>query len=136
MQPRIPPLNSLRLATPSDIPRIGIIAVSGFYYSPVFHWYRPYHSSYPASTLNSYRKIFGDYIKSPKHIVLVAVDKFVIDESEKSGAVIPEGEKTVKDEGEEVIVGVAVWNLEEGSKRVGQFQGDWGMCLPFSVIFK
>lgn len=129
MQPPIP--SPLRLARPSDINRLGTVIVGGFYLSPTFQWYRRYHASYPSDTLSSYRSLFADWIKSPKHIVLVAVDKFDPNEYEKSEAVVPEDEQQAGlSDGDEVVVGVAVWLLEEGSKRIGQYQPDLGLfCL-------
>jgi hypothetical protein len=53
-----PPLDSLRIATPADVLRIGIVAAAGFRYSPVFRWERPHHEQHPGDTLLSYRTQF------------------------------------------------------------------------------
>ncbi|KAJ4220995.1 hypothetical protein NW759_007064 [Fusarium solani] len=120
-----PPLGRLRLASPADIPRIGIVAASGFPYSPVFDWERPNHAEFPQDTLLSYRHEFSSVIKSPEHIVLVATDKFDPDEGKKTKAIIPHnsGWPTPKPH-DEVVVGVACWKLQPGSDRKGAFQND------------
>src|ERR1700722_15569535 len=82
----VPPFGPLRLASPKDILRIGVVAACGFRYSPIFDWERPYHEKYPQDTLLSYRQEFASFIKSPKHVVLVALDKYEPDEGKKSKA--------------------------------------------------
>jgi hypothetical protein len=127
MSPAAPALGSLRIASPKNIMRIGIVAACGFRYSPVFQWERPYHERYPEDTLLSYRQEFSEVMKNPEFIVLVAVDKYDPEESKKSKAIIPpKNGAVVPSEGEEVVVGVGCWKLEKGSKRVGQFQNDTG----------
>jgi hypothetical protein len=66
-------------------------------------------------------------VKSPEHIVLVATDRYDPDESNKSEAVTPAdngGEPPAPEQ--RVIVGLAIWKLEAGSKRVGNFQNESG----------
>ncbi|KAI8648863.1 hypothetical protein NCS56_01502300 [Fusarium sp. Ph1] len=123
MAPSPPPLGRLRLASPADIPRIGIVAASGFSYSPVFDWERPNHAKFPQDTLLSYRHEFSAVIKSPEHIVLVATDKFDPNEGQKTKAIIPpnNGWPTPKPH-DEVVVGVACWKLPPRSNRKGSFQ--------------
>lgn len=122
MSPTIPELGALRPARGSDIPRLGIVATAGFWYSPVFQWERPHHAQYPEDTLSSYQKLIAAYLQDPKYITLVAEDEFNPDEAEKTSAVIaPYDEAKAPKAGEKVIVGVACWRLEQGSKRVGQF---------------
>ncbi|KAM5370583.1 hypothetical protein ACJZ2D_008409 [Fusarium nematophilum] len=120
-----PPLGPLRIASPGDILRLGIVAASGFRYSPVFDWERPYHAKFPQDTLLSYRHEFSSAIKHPECIVLVATDRFDPNEGEKSTAIIPpdNGWHAPK-AGDEVVVGVACWRLEPGSSRNGSFQND------------
>ncbi|RMJ14070.1 hypothetical protein BHE90_009418 [Fusarium euwallaceae] len=122
-----PPFGLLRLASPADILRIGIVAAAGFRYSPVFDWERPKHAKFPQDTLLSYRHEFSSVIKSPEHIVLIATDKFDPNEGEKTSAIIPPDNGWVApkpDDGDEVIVGVACWKLQPGSEREGSFQND------------
>jgi GNAT superfamily N-acetyltransferase len=123
-----PPLNPLRVASPRDILRIGVVAACGFSYAIDFDWERPYHTKYPKDTLLSFRKEVASFIKSPKHIVLVALDKYDPEEGKKSKAVIPpdKGAK-IPGAGDEVVVGVVYLRLEPGSKRIGQFSNDKGM---------
>ncbi|KAM0418812.1 hypothetical protein ACHAPT_012253 [Fusarium lateritium] len=121
------PLGLLRIASPSDILRIGIVAAAGFRYSPVFDWERPYHTDFPQDTLLSYRQEFSSVIKSPEHIVLVATDKYDPNERQESTAIIPpDNGWNAPKAGDEVIVGVACWKLEPGSNRNGSFQNDDG----------
>ncbi|MCJ1436450.1 hypothetical protein MMC27_005829 [Xylographa pallens] len=118
-----PSFGALRLASPKDIKRIGAIATCGFFGGPVCAWYRPFIAQYPMDTLESYCQEFSDYMKSPRHAVLVAVDSYDALESTKSKLNLPVYEEDViLAAGEEVIVGVAVWALEEGSQRIGDFQ--------------
>lgn len=81
MAPPAPSLGTLRLASPKDILRIGIVAACGFRYSPVFDWERPYHAKYPSDTLLSYRREFAQAIRDPRYIVLAALDKYDPDEA-------------------------------------------------------
>ena len=118
-----PSFGALRLASPNDIQRIGTIATCGFFGGPVCAWYRPFIAQYPGDTLESYCQEFAEYMKSPRHAVLVAIDSYDALESTKSKLKLPIDEKDVIPvAGEEVIVGVAVWALEEGSQRIGDFQ--------------
>jgi hypothetical protein len=64
---------------------------------------------------------------SPNHVVLVAVDEYDPNEAEKSMAIIPPNNGAeIPAKGDEVVVGVAFWKLEPGSKRIGQFQNETG----------
>jgi len=124
----VPSITSLRLASPRDILRIGVVAASGFRYSPVFDWERPYHEKYPEDTLLSYRQMFASLIKKPEYVVLTALDKYEPDEAKKSKAIIPpnNGAETPAEGDNKVVVGVACWKLEPGSKRIGKFQNGTG----------
>lgn len=126
-EPSPPPLNPLRLASPRDILRLGVVATCGFRYSPVFDWERPYHEKYPKDTLLSYRQEMAAVIKSPEHILLVALDKYDPEEGKKSKAVIPpDNGAEIPAAGDEVVVGLACWKLVPGSKRIGKFQNEKG----------
>ncbi|KAL2672557.1 hypothetical protein Neosp_013270 [[Neocosmospora] mangrovei] len=129
-----PPFGRLRLASPSDIPRIGIVAASGFPYSSVFDWERPYHAKFPHDTLLSYCHEFLSVIKSTEHIVLVATDKFDPNEGTKTKAIIPDDNGWPTPEPyDEVVVGVACWKLQPGSDRIGSFQND---DAPYPELMK
>ncbi|KAJ8129180.1 hypothetical protein O1611_g4452 [Lasiodiplodia mahajangana] len=122
MFPVSPPLGALRLATIQDVPRIAVVATSGFYYSPVFSWERPYHQEFPRDTFMSYEKMFADIIRSPDYVAVVVEDSFDPNEATKSGATIdPDTRLPTHDAGEKVIVGVATWKFEPDSERRGQF---------------
>lgn len=130
----LPALGSLRLASPGDVLRIGIVAACGFRYSPVFDWERPYHAQFPHDTLLSYRQEFESVIRSPEHAVIVAIDHYKADEASKSKAVIPPDNGSVPPaEGDEVVVGVACWKMEPGSRRCGTFQNDSGKYIGPSL---
>lgn len=131
MNPVAPQFGRLRLASPRDVWRIGIVAAVGFRCSPVVDWERPYHEKFPKDTLLSYRQEFSLVIKSPDHIVLVAVDKYGTTENSKTKAIIPpengcENGWNHPEAGEEVVVGVGCWKLQAGSPRKGTFQNDTG----------
>lgn len=120
--PTAPQLGALRLATLRDVPRIATVATAGFYYSPVFTWERRYHSRYPTDTFQSYAKLFADIILDPRGIVLVTEDAYDPAEEDKTAATIaPDREMPPLKRGESVIVGVAAWELEPDSPRIGQF---------------
>lgn len=127
MYPPGPALGPLRSASLKDVPRIGLVATCGFYFSPAFQWERPYHAQHPADTLASYRTEWANVIKDPRYIVLVATNQYDPEEGTKSKATVPPEYATeTPAAGEEVIVGMACWKLEENSKWVGQFQDDTG----------
>ena len=120
-----PALGALRIASPQDIKRIGTVATCGFSGGAVCAWNRPFLAQYPTDTLNSFCQIFSDFIRSPRHVVLVAVDAYDPLENTTCMLDIPiRDEGVVVAGGEEVVVGVAVWALEEGSERSGDFQND------------
>jgi hypothetical protein len=130
----VPPFGLLRLASPQDIMRIGIVAVSGFRYSPIFDWNRPYHEDFPADTLLYYRQKLWNAIKAPECIVLVAVDKYDPEEAKKSTAAIPPNNGAAAAlEGEDVVVGVGCWRLAPGSHRIGLFQNGTGRYYILSL---
>ena len=53
-------------------------------------------------------------------------------EAKKSSAIIPpDNTAETPKTGEKVVVGVASWKLEEGSKRVGQFRNHTGSYLGY-----
>jgi hypothetical protein len=129
-----PSLGSLRLATPSDILRIGIVATAGFRYSPLFRWERPHHEDYPEDTLLSYRTQFRDALKNDDFIVLIAEDSYKSDEHDSTKAIIPSDNGwSPPAEGEQVIVGVASIKLEPGSKRRGQFKDNDGETKTLQI---
>ncbi len=138
MLPAAPQLGALHIASPSDILRLGIVATAGFRYSEHFIWERPFHVDHPLDTITFFRHEVEHFVKSPEHIVLVASDRYDPDESNKTKAVIPDENGWAAPAPEEqVIVGLAVWKLEAGSKRVGKFQNESGALYqrsPFQHI--
>ncbi|KIW27984.1 uncharacterized protein PV07_07676 [Cladophialophora immunda] len=136
MYPPSPPLGSLRLANISDLPRIAVVATAGFYYSPVFGWERPCHRNFPQDTYRSYQSMFAEAIRDPEYIALVAEDKYEVDESERTQAIIEPGDDyTVPEPGSKVIVGVATWKLEPGSAHKGQYMDTDDDKSPNKPIF-
>ncbi|KAL6399311.1 hypothetical protein AUP68_17857 [Ilyonectria robusta] len=125
-----PPFASLRLASPADILRLGVVCTAGFRYSEEFTWERTHHEEYPQSTITFYRQEVSEFIRSPDHIVLVAMDRYSPEESSKTEAVIPADNGWSPPEPvTEVVVGLGIWKLEPSSERTGQFQNDNGMYL-------
>jgi hypothetical protein len=115
----------LRLAKPTDIPRIAIVATAGFYYSPFFHFTRPNHKFYPEDTLLSYQSQFTSLIGNDEFVVCVAEDEYEPDERGKSEAKFPEEISWVAPKsGEKVIVGVIIVKLAPGSKLKGAFKAE------------
>ncbi|OAA74023.1 Acyl-CoA N-acyltransferase [Cordyceps fumosorosea ARSEF 2679] len=125
--PPRPAYGALRLARPSDILRLGIVAVASLYYTPQFRWERPRHNNKLLSrdTLLAYRHQFKDAMMRDDAIVLVAEDAFDPKENEHTDAVTPPSDNWIPpNEGERVIVGVVSIKLERGSMRRGQFTYD------------
>jgi hypothetical protein len=91
--PAPPPLGALRVASPADVLRIGIVATAAFKYSPLFRWERPHHEKYPGDTLLSYRTQFQNAIQSDDFIVLVQEDVHDPLENDKADAVIPDNNR-------------------------------------------
>jgi hypothetical protein len=117
-----PALGSLRIATHDDLPRLGLVAEAGFYYSPVFHYERPHHKSYPEDTLLSYQEQFRQALGSDDHVVIVAEDNYDPNESSKTEAVIPADNGWQPPlAGKMVIVGLVSLKLAPSSKRRGQY---------------
>ncbi|KAB8345938.1 hypothetical protein FH972_022990 [Carpinus fangiana] len=130
----VPKLSSnLRLATPEDVMRIGVVATGGFRYSPIFQWMRPYHRIFPEDTVLSYRTEYLRALQNPNCVVLVALDKYDALENQKSEAIIPENDEYRPPvEGTEIVVGVASYRFQPNSERHGQFHYKDGNCLAFS----
>ena len=125
MFPEAPALGSLRLANISDVPRLALVATSGFYYSPVFAWQRPHHQKYPRDTYRSYQKIFADIIRDREYVALVVEDSYLENENEKTGATIDPGEDySAPAAGSRAIIGAATWKLQPGSAYEGQFMDE------------
>ncbi|KAG4440643.1 hypothetical protein IFR05_003877 [Cadophora sp. M221] len=104
--PQPPAFRKIRFATPED-----------------FIWERPYHAEHPQDTIVFFRHEVTGLIKDPRMIVVVAVDEYDAAESSKTEATIPaDNDWTPPDPGDEVVVGIAVWQLEPESKRIGHFQ--------------
>ena len=117
-----PQLGDLRVATPDDILRCGIVASASFRYSSLFRWERPYHKDFPEDTLLSYRTQAKDFILRDDIIVIVSEDAYEPDEKEKTEAIIPaENGWSAPAAGEKVVVGWAAIILEPDSKRKGQY---------------
>ena len=130
MPPFSPALGKLRIASLNDLPRIGVVAASGFRYTSVFIWERPYHESYPQDTLLSYRHKFREAILDQQYVVHVAEDRYRLDERDESTDVIPcEDGVSPRAPGETVVVGVACWKLQPGSPSIGEYQDHNGIDL-------
>ncbi|GAB1317027.1 N-acetyltransferase domain-containing protein [Madurella fahalii] len=122
-----PSLGDLRVATPADVLRIGIVATAGFRYSPIFRWERPHHEQYPEDTLLSYRTQFQNAMKSDDFIVLVQEDAYDPQENDKTDAVIPSDNGwELPEAGAKVVVGVITIKLEPDSTRKGQMKDHRG----------
>lgn len=133
--PLTPSLGELRIATPDDVLRIGIVAAAGFGYSPLFRWERPFHKEYPGDTLASYRKLFQAHIETDDFVVLVREDAYEICEGGKTEAIIPKDNGWEPPKvGTKVVVGVMSLKLEPNSRRRGQFQGEKSELFRWLVL--
>jgi hypothetical protein len=98
-------------------PRIGLVAVAGFYHSNLYAYMRPNFLSYPNDSVADYRVKFSRLILDPGCIVLVAEDVYVEDEKEEDADVNWEKGK----EGRKVIVAVMSVKLQSGNRWIGRF---------------
>ena len=125
--PPEPALGSLRVAIYDDIPRLGLVAVGGFYYSPVFRYERPQHKAYPQDTLQSYQEHFQQALRSDDQVVVVAEDNYQPKEDGKTEAVVPaDNGWRPPAAGERVIVGLLSLKLAPSSKRRGRYVDEKG----------
>lgn len=115
--PPLPP--GIRPALPSDIPRLGLLYVASFHYSPNTKWARPYYPQYPEDMLAQYTAWSTQYLEDPRFIILVATDAFDPTEREKTEAHFPKGVTTCLGddvrEGDQVPVATLVLNV--GTER-------------------
>ena len=129
-----PALGSLRVATYDDIPRLGLVAEGGFYYSPVFEYERPQHKAYPQDTLQSFQEQFQHALGSVDQIVIVAEDNYEPNESSKTEAVVPaDNGWRPPAAGEKVIVGLLSLKLSPSSKRRGRYVDGKGGSQAFEA---
>ena len=76
--PAFPP--NIRLATPDDLPRLGLVATAGYYNAQIFAFRRPYFSDYPNDTVANYSAGYrGEFLK-PRSAVFVLEDDLNLDE--------------------------------------------------------
>ena len=101
-----------------DVPRLAVVATAAFRDSDSFQWYRPKHNLFPLDTIAWLANMFAEAIRDPKAIVLMVEDLYKQEEAHNQGA-LPSASKAPV-EGDNVLVGVAVFDLPEGSKLVGQ----------------
>jgi hypothetical protein len=125
LAPKIPPLGSVRLATPEDIPRIGLVAAASFYHSPPFHYQRPDHQEFPFDTVASYRVEFAKAIFGNDSVVIVAEDTPEKDEIDhvyhELKEVYRSDPRAAISNPSKIIVGVCSLKLQANSTRSGQF---------------
>ncbi|KAK4652764.1 hypothetical protein QC762_500408 [Podospora pseudocomata] len=62
----LPPLGRLRLASPENILRLGVVCTSGFRYSEHFIWERTAHDRHPRNTVTFFRHEVAEFIKTPE----------------------------------------------------------------------
>lgn len=126
-----PRFGPLKLASPADILRLGIVCAAGFRYSEQFIWERTAHEQHPQSTIVCFRHEVQEFIRDPQYIALVILDGYDPGESSKTIAVIPKDNGWIPPAaGTPVVVGLGVWKLEASSKRIGHFQNDDKGLLP------
>lgn len=113
--PKYPTPPSIRLANAGDIARMADLSVLGFRDSEIFRYERPEYKTYPHDAVKSFANICRRQLSDPLAVVIVAEDWRVPDELSH----FPQ--RTDPPAAERVVVGVASWNLPEGSRRAGQF---------------
>ncbi|KAF2808901.1 uncharacterized protein BDZ99DRAFT_463759 [Mytilinidion resinicola] len=124
MDPQVPQLDKVRLATLDDLPRIAIVAAAGFFYSPVFQYQRPHYEAYPEDTIASYFFEYEAAMHDPNAVVLVAED--IQDPQELDKAYRALHDITLSTcpptPGKTVITGVSSITLTPGSIWSGRLQ--------------
>lgn len=77
----LPPLPlNVRLATPADLPRLGIVAVAGYYNAEIFSFRRPHFSEYPGDTVDNYTAGYRGEFLNARSAVFVVEDELRLDE--------------------------------------------------------
>jgi hypothetical protein len=118
--PPFPALGSLRLATAVDIPRMAELSVLGFRDSEIFRFERPGYEQFPHDAVASFANLYRSQLLDPRVVIVVAEDWRRPDEASNS----PPQDKNLDHTAgpaERVVVGVASWDLPDGSLRTGQF---------------
>lgn len=124
--PPAPPLSPLRVATPLDVMRMGIITYAAFERTTQFTWMAPDHRRWHSKVLLLERQRLASLLRTRNHVVVVAEDTYDPDEAAKANVTIPSDDPAPSPasrwtEGR-TIVGVAVWRFEGNSARIGQFE--------------
>lgn len=72
----LPPFPAnVRLATPEDLPRLGLVATAGYYYSPIFSYRRPHFSDYPGDCVANYSAGYrGEFFNAGSAVFVVEDD--------------------------------------------------------------
>ncbi|KAK5093436.1 hypothetical protein LTR70_004797 [Exophiala xenobiotica] len=91
--PPIPPLGSLRVATPLDVMRMGIITYAAFEKTMQFTWMIPDHRRWPSKALQLERQRLASIMRSRNYVVVVAEDVYDSDEAAKATVTIPSGDR-------------------------------------------
>ncbi|KAK4203006.1 hypothetical protein QBC40DRAFT_319106 [Triangularia verruculosa] len=131
----VPPLGTLRIASPEDASRISVVATAAFRYSPLFAWERPNHEQYPEDTIASYHTQFLHQIQSDDHVVLVQEDAYMQDENREIASIVPDNTGwTAPKAGDQVIVAVISIKLEPGSTCKGVLKSKNGKEVAFKRI--
>lgn len=120
----------LRWAKRADILRMGLISYVGFQSTPDFTWLSPYHKQYPEDALMFERVMTRQYLEDTASACIVIEDTPMADEASFSDAIVPADDPAVassvigKQNSENVVVGVAIWSLENDSvvERVEQYR--------------
>jgi hypothetical protein len=120
-----PSVDSVRLATPDDLPRIATVAAAGFFHSPTFQFQRVHYEKFPNDTLLSYLESYHAELQDPASIVIVAEDTLgECNEGTKVYQALQQASSyrpSSGPPGAKVIVGVASISLRPGSCYIGRF---------------
>lgn len=96
---------AVRSATPADIATVGKIAYRAFQYSPWFPFEHPHNADFPKDAEQAYCREYQQSLTNGKQL-------FTVFEIER------ESGKGCSDDSPTVVVGLAVWNLADGSPLV------------------
>lgn len=120
----LPKIDGVRPARLDDLGRIALVAAAGFYYSPVFHYQRPYYDAFPEDTIASYQAEYESVMLDPNSIVLVAEQVPDANETDKAYKALQRlcPSKPQTGSNGKVVVGVASISLPPNSKRSGVIQ--------------
>jgi len=119
------PKDNLRLATPADISRMGLVMSAGFGSTLEAAWLQPYLRTFPRDSLLTSQEYVDRCMGSKGFATVVIEDTYEPAEVQAMAEIVPEDEAREHSMYEEkVVAGMATWKFMSGSPRIGQFNDE------------